>query len=702
MKRENIVNNINKAFNMIGGEYKLDQSEINDIKENLKLKKVGFQSGGFKEVSSKIFDQARQLFPYKVNYRMRGGAGKKGRGSKKKGKSRGTKVAEGECKGDNAKKRKESDLKTYAKSYKLNKNEIEELKKSMEKTFREDQNCSMIQRRDIQPWLIKTHPEKYMANPFTKKKAEQDKIPKNIQRLINEEFNECSNLANKFKNKTYPSEKNYQEELSKLKETIKKTHPVCNIKIKSSNPTKMEELTKLINKDKKIGEKVKKIIDKEKCKNELSDAKYAKCGTFRKWDSDPMCETPSCGKEQRENFIKQKSKTKTAKIKGKNINNIANKLNFGQKTSANKNICNGPGKCASKGANKNKVLCHSYGKKCKWGPPDSTKQKAPLNIVLPGTDLTDEQKKMKKKISEDRMKIFELRSKCKKDYKQFAQELSEKAKITGKDALLEKPYLTQAKAKKSVIELKCKPNDKVNKAYFQYNLKEIKTFLDKIESNIKGEENRIEMLKQSEIKRLENEKKKKENEEKLAKLKEEKKKKKDEEKRIADEKKREDDRMAKEKKEKEEQERKKIQAEKEKKKAERRAEALKRKEMRKILRDKKIAEEKAKKAEAKRIADEKKIEDKRIADEKKIEDKRIADEKKIEEDKEKMRKKEKAKIEKENKLKAKKEKRESKRQLSRARRRKARKDKNKRYSSIFNKRKKEYSQFSTEKIRKSV
>ena len=51
MKRENIVNNINKAFNMIGGTYNLDSTEINDIKNNLKIKGVGFQSGGYKEIS---------------------------------------------------------------------------------------------------------------------------------------------------------------------------------------------------------------------------------------------------------------------------------------------------------------------------------------------------------------------------------------------------------------------------------------------------------------------------------------------------------------------------------------------------------------------------------------------------------------------------------------------------------------------------
>ena len=73
MNQDKIINNISKAFDLIGGKYNLDSSEINDIKSNLKSKNVGFQTGGYKEISNKIYSEAKELFPNKVNYHFSGG-----------------------------------------------------------------------------------------------------------------------------------------------------------------------------------------------------------------------------------------------------------------------------------------------------------------------------------------------------------------------------------------------------------------------------------------------------------------------------------------------------------------------------------------------------------------------------------------------------------------------------------------------------
>ena len=70
MSNNRIRNNINKSFENIQQEYNLTGGEIKDIKENLKLKNIGFQKGGFKEINNKILLQARELFPYKVDYSM--------------------------------------------------------------------------------------------------------------------------------------------------------------------------------------------------------------------------------------------------------------------------------------------------------------------------------------------------------------------------------------------------------------------------------------------------------------------------------------------------------------------------------------------------------------------------------------------------------------------------------------------------------
>ena len=85
MSNNRIRNNINKSFENIQQEYNLTGGEIKDIKENLKLKNIGFQTGGFKEINNKILLQARELFPYKVDYNMKGGAKGKKSGSKKRG-----------------------------------------------------------------------------------------------------------------------------------------------------------------------------------------------------------------------------------------------------------------------------------------------------------------------------------------------------------------------------------------------------------------------------------------------------------------------------------------------------------------------------------------------------------------------------------------------------------------------------------------
>ena len=73
MNQDKIINNISKAFDLIGGKYNLDSNEINDIKSNLKSKNVGFQTGGYKEISNKIYSQAKELFPNKVNHHFSGG-----------------------------------------------------------------------------------------------------------------------------------------------------------------------------------------------------------------------------------------------------------------------------------------------------------------------------------------------------------------------------------------------------------------------------------------------------------------------------------------------------------------------------------------------------------------------------------------------------------------------------------------------------
>ena len=151
MSNNRIRHNINKSFKNIQKEYNLTGGEIKDIKENLKLKNIGFQTGGFKEINNKIILQARELFPYKVDYNMKGG--KKGKkwhsthGSKKRGSS-GSKMnyGSGTCtidEGSEEKKKKAFDI--AVKMYKLNEKESNELKNSMEKTFREDQSCGAIQ-----------------------------------------------------------------------------------------------------------------------------------------------------------------------------------------------------------------------------------------------------------------------------------------------------------------------------------------------------------------------------------------------------------------------------------------------------------------------------------------------------------------------------------------------------------------------------
>ena len=93
MSHIKIKNNINKAFTNIKDEYGLSQEELNDVKDNLRLKNIGFQTGGYKEINNKIMLQARELFPYKVDYNMKGGAKGKKSGSKKRGsKKRGSKI----------------------------------------------------------------------------------------------------------------------------------------------------------------------------------------------------------------------------------------------------------------------------------------------------------------------------------------------------------------------------------------------------------------------------------------------------------------------------------------------------------------------------------------------------------------------------------------------------------------------------------
>ena len=74
----------------------------------------------------------------------------------------------------------------------------------------------------------------------------------------------------------------------------------------------------------------------EDCSAELSDQKFAGCGTMRSWEKDEMCEPLDCQDypAQREAYIKKHSsgKVKLTKAKGKNVSALAakfGKLNFG-------------------------------------------------------------------------------------------------------------------------------------------------------------------------------------------------------------------------------------------------------------------------------------------------------------------------------------------------------------------------------------
>ena len=74
----------------------------------------------------------------------------------------------------------------------------------------------------------------------------------------------------------------------------------------------------------------------ENCKAELSDQKFAGCGTMRSWKKDEMCEPLDCLDYplQREAYIKKHSsgKVNMTKAKGKNVSAMAAKLgkiNFG-------------------------------------------------------------------------------------------------------------------------------------------------------------------------------------------------------------------------------------------------------------------------------------------------------------------------------------------------------------------------------------
>jgi len=736
MKRENIVNNINKAFNMIGGTYNLDSTEINDIKNNLKIKGVGFQSGGYKEISEKLYSQAKELFPYKVDYHFSGG-GKKGRGKKSRGKKSRGKSSIGECKGTKGEARKKKELDNAARIYNFTPKETEVLKKSMEKTFRDDQNCGVIQRRDVNPHIMKTHPEKYMASSMHKKMADGDRLPTDVKKIVQEEFKQCSDKVKKFTDKSYPTLADYNKQLDTLLQDLKTNNPVCNTKIKSSAPTKIDSLTKQIESvDKKIGDKMKNLptLDKEDCKNELEDAKFAKCGSMRGWNFDKMCASPSCSPEERAAFIKKNSKLKlkAKAAKGSQIKNkqalFGKKLNIGRKPDAN-NICSGPGKCSSRGAQRNKilcksygpnckweklppatasiktskanvcngpapcqkpeaqtnkVLCNSYGNKCEWGPP-----KAPVAIVLPGTTNKGLNNEMKNKIKADKELIKNLKNKCGVDYKQLANELATKSKITGEKSLELISFLTDSKNKLNTFNKSCNKVQHVGN--IKMSLKEINLFLTNIETNINNEKNKSETLKQKALEKLEQEKKKKELEELLAKKKEEESKKKAEAQvKLAEQKaeaatklaeqKLEDDKMAaikkaaadKIKEEKDAENRKNI--------AKKRIESRKK---RKALVQKRMAERKKKR--------EKLIEDRRMKEIKKIEAREKERKKTQQKKQDELRKKEKARLENEKKKAANKLKEEQKAQKERALNKEKKKKRKEELKEKFGKRNKRYS-----------
>ena len=131
----------------------------------------------------------------------------------------------------------------------------------------------------------------------------------------------------------------------------------------------------------------------ENCKVELSDQKFAGCGTMRNWKKDEMCEPLDCldYPQQREAYIKKHSSGKVnMKKASKNVSAMAaklGKLNFGGPRPMGKrgpmpalpmpalpaSGCSGPGKCNSKRAQESSPMCLSFGynpstgkSNCKW------------------------------------------------------------------------------------------------------------------------------------------------------------------------------------------------------------------------------------------------------------------------------------------------------------------------------------------------
>ena len=260
MSNNRIRNNINKSFENIQQEYNLTGGEIKDIKENLKLKNIGFQTGGFKEINNKILLQARELFPYKVDYNMKGGAKGKKSGSKKRGSKKSGSKMQGTCtkdQGSEEAKKKAFDI--GVKMYNLDEKESQELKNSMEKTFREDQGCSGIQLRDVHPFVFKNYTDKYVD----RRKMFIDKgvpLPDLIQKEKDKEIQQCQNKTNDFKTQIFSSMDDYRQKLELFKQDIKQNHPVCNTVTVKNEPNLLNLLLETIEKDKQIQEKVEKIL----------------------------------------------------------------------------------------------------------------------------------------------------------------------------------------------------------------------------------------------------------------------------------------------------------------------------------------------------------------------------------------------------------------------------------------------------------